>query len=589
MKKIIKTSWDLSVLYKSVDDPKLVGDIQNAEKAYSLFAKKYQSSKKYITNESALLKALIEYEKLLRRGIYKPYLYLNYLQDLDSKDDKARAKFNLVSQELNKISNKILFFDLNLSKIDKKFQQKLLVSKKFAHFSYFLKNIFDASKFMLSEPEEKILSLKHITSSRMWVESTEKILNKMTVLHKGKVIPLSEAGSLIHQLPTQDERKTLHKKLMAEIAKASDVAESEINAIVTDKKIEDELRGYKEAVDETILRYQNDKKSVLNLIQSVTDSFKVSQRFFKVKAKMMKKDHLYYSDRGAGVGKTNKKISFSESYETLQTIFSSVHPEFRNILDRMVLSGQVDVNPKVGKRSGAYCNHYTNTPTMVLLNHTDDFKSLMTFAHEMGHAIHSELSKTLSPLYTNYSMSTAEVASTLFELFTFYHQLEKMTEKEKIIALHDKIHDDVQTIFRQIACFNFEIELHNTIRKNGNMSKEEISMLMNKHMSSYLGPIFKLEEEDGLFFVSWPHIRSFFYVYSYAFGQLTSKALYKKYSEDKSYIEKIISFLSLGGRVSPEDIFKSIGVDLKNPDFFKKGIESINEDISLLEQLMNKR
>src|SRR3989338_6636530 len=94
----------------------------------------------------------------------------------------------------------------------------------------------------------------------------------------------------------------------------------------------------------------------------------------------------------------------------------------------------------------------------------------------------------------------------------------------KMVALHNKIQDDIQTIFRQIACFNFELEIHKTIRKKGNMSKEELSACMNKHMKNYIGHV-ELTEKGGYFFVDWSHIRRFFYVYSYAFGQLASKAL----------------------------------------------------------------
>ena len=184
-------------------------------------------------------------------------------------------------------------------------------------------------------------------------------------------------------------------------------------------------------------------------------------------------------------------------------------------------------------------------------------------------------------------MSTAEVASTLFESFVFYDQLEKLTEKEKIVALHDKIQDDIATIFRQIACFNFEAEMHKTIREKGNMSKEELASCMNRHMKSYLGNV-ELTDKDGYFFVSWMHLRTFFYVYSYAFGQLASKAIYKKYQENPAYIKEIKKFMSLGCSMSPEDIFKSIGVDVKKPDFWKKGLESIEEDITLLESLVNK-
>lgn len=104
-------------------------------------------------------------------------------------------------------------------------------------------------------------------------------------------------------------------------------------------------------------------------------------------------------------------------------------------------------------------------------------------------------------------------------------------------------------------------------------------------MMSYLGPKFKLTEADGYFFVYWSHIRRFFYVYTYALGYLTSSALYKRYKKDKEFLNRIEQFLSAGGSKSPVDIFKEIGIDISSPTFFQEGLESIEEDIKLLEKL----
>ena len=143
----------------------------------------------------------------------------------------------------------------------------------------------------------------------------------------------------------------------------------------------------------------------------------------------------------------------------------------------------------------------------------------------------------------------------------------------------------MQTIFRQIACFNFETELHKAVRTKGEVAKEEIGTMLNRHMSSYLGPITKMDVMDGNFFVTWGHIRRFFYVYSYALGQLISKALYAEYKKDKRFIEKINKFLHAGGSDTPENIFRSIGIDVTKPDFWIRGLRSIEKDIEKLERL----
>lgn len=117
------------------------------------------------------------------------------------------------------------------------------------------------------------------------------------------------------------------------------------------------------------------------------------------------------------------------------------------------------------------------------------------------------------------------------------------------------------------------------------MSKEELADAHNRNMQAYLGPVFKLERDDGYMFVQWSHLRRFFYVYSYAYGLLVSKALLRRYRKDKSFWKKIEQFLSAGGKDSPENILKEIGIDVSKPDFWKEGLKEIEDDIKKLERL----
>jgi oligoendopeptidase F len=585
----IQTNWNLGLLYKGHDDPDIEKDMKAIEKAYGAFDTKYRGKTDYIKNETKLAAALKDFESLFTTlALTKPLSYLHYSQDLDSKDSVARAKSTQLMERFTKNEHKIVFFELALGKIPANLQKKFLASKKLSHFKFYLSMIFERAKYTLSESEEKIMGLKSIPSYQMWIDATEKLLGGQSVDFEGKKMPLPEALGKIADLPLQPRRE-LHAKAMKALEGLSDIAESEINAVVVNKKINDELRGYKEPYDATISQYQNDRKSVLALTSVVTKNFKISHKFYSLKAKLLKLPKLEYSDRNVGIATDVKKTTFTEGVEILRKVFSAADTRYRTILDSFLENGQIDVYPKQGKTGGAYCSGNLNAPTFVLLNFTDTMDEVSTFAHEMGHAIHTELAKSQSALYQDYSIATAEVASTLFESFTFDYLFERMTKEEQISALHNKINDDVQTIFRQIACFNFETELHNTIRAKGGMSKEEIRTLLNKHMKAYIGPSMEITDLDGNFFVQWGHIRRFFYVYSYAFGQLISKALYAEYKKDKKFITKINQFLSAGGSDTPENIFKAIGIDVTKPDFWEKGLKSIEKDIETLEKLTKNR
>jgi oligoendopeptidase F len=417
------------------------------------------------------------------------------------------------------------------------------------------------------------------------VQATENVLNKKTVALGADQIPLPQAQGILSQ-QSAEKRHALQKELNAAYEATADIAESEINAVFTDKKIEDELRGYKTPYEATVRGYQNDTKTVLALVDAVTKHFSIAHRFYEVKRKLLKLDRLTYEDRSASVGDIKSKIPFERATALVREEFEKLDPHYAQIFDRLLDNSQVDVYPRKGKTGIQYCSASVSLPTMLMLNYTGDFNSVKTLAHEMGHAMHAERAKDQRPMYQGHPTSTAETASTFFERVALKRLVADLPSEERIVALHNALQDDISTVFRQIACFRFEQDLHAEIRRDGYVPKDRIAELMNEHMKAYLGPAFDLKKEDGYFFVAWSHIRTFFYVYSYAYGHLISMALYAKLAKDPSFIKKVDGFLSAGESKSPYDIFKSCGLDTRNPAIFVEGLKAIERDVAELERLI---
>ncbi len=583
-----KTEWDFSDLYSSITDPKIEQDVAAIESAYTAFAKKYAKKTDYLTDETALLKALRDLEKLNKAtASWKPVWYLYIIHDVDSSRSDIQIKRDLLENRLVTAVNQILFFEINLGKISADVQKRMLSVVTLAPFRYYLERIFITAKHNLSEAEERILNLESQPAHGMWVDAQKIFLNSHTVLFKGKQIPLSEALEIKANLPLKP-RRALHDAIIKKCKEISFFAGAELNAIVTDKKIRDELRGYKKPYEATIQGYLNDQKSIEALVAAVTANFTISQKFYKLKAKFMKLPYLTNADLAVDLAASKKVIPFEKGVQIVNDAFHRADPEFATFLQNMLSNSRIDVFPRKGKRSGAYCASGENVPTSIMMNYTDSLNSVMTLAHEMGHALHSQYSKSQPSFYQDYPISIAEVASTFFENLIFDEVYETLSEKDKVFASFNRIQDDIQTIFRQIAFFNFEHELHLQIREKGGLSTEDIAALYKKHLSSYLGNAIKLEEADGHTFVYISHFRSFFYVYSYAYGQLISKALYATYKKDPTFIKKVKEFLSAGGSKSPDQIFLDIGIDTTKSSFFEAGLASIAEQIKQLEVLAKK-
>jgi oligoendopeptidase F len=172
-------------------------------------------------------------------------------------------------------------------------------------------------------------------------------------------------------------------------------------------------------------------------------------------------------------------------------------------------------------------------------------------------------------------MATAEVASTFMEDFVLEEILKQVGDEEKLTILMQKLDSDIATIMRQISCYLFEKDIHEIYRKEGYLPKNKIGEIFKKRMSNYMGDFVDTSDCHN-WWIYWPHIREFFYVYSYASGLLISKAMQEKYKEDDSFIEKVKEFLSTGTSKTPRETFKKMGIEL-NKDFWNKGLNKVEK------------
>ncbi len=583
----IKTEWDLAALYyENEHDPRIEADIKKTEAAYKRFVKKW-STAPFTDNHTELHKALTEYETLQGSGDgSRPSRYFWMRTALNVNDEAAEKQLALLSRRFRKLSDSMLFFTLTLGALPKEKQTAILKDDTLKHFHYFLERVFLGAKHHLTEAEEKIINLKARQSYSMWTDMTEKIISNRMITYKGTSMALPQALVTIDTLKSAEKPK-LWKLIMAEMQQIAEVAEHEFNAIITDVRTEDERRGYKKPYSATALGYEDTEKSIENLVATVSDKgFALSREFYAAKAKL-NGTPLGYSQKYDSIGET-ATIPFEEAVAICRDTFYQVKPEYGEIFDRMLTNGQIDVFPRTGKQGGAFMSSAVGHPTQVFLNHQSNFQSLETLAHEMGHAIHSERSKVQSPLYEGHTITTAETASTLFENLVFDAVYRQSTDEQKLVLLHDRISRDISTIQRQIAFFNLELEIHETINKQGAMTKEELRAATEKHLKAYLGDGVTVEPEDGYSFVYIGHLRYGFYVYTYAFGLLMSTIMANRYKENPAYIEKIDTFLCSGQSDTVANIFKQIGINTTKPDTYAEALENMAADIKTFKKLIKK-
>jgi len=584
-------NWNLKLLYSDISDIQIEKDIEKSKKLVKQFVTKWSKDIKYLKEPKTLLLALKEYESLIENtGICtKPSYYIFLNRAIDQENSILKAKENKLHKIFLELENSIQFFILNISKIPKEKQNIFLKEPTLVKYKHFLKTLFDESKYILSDSEEKIFNIKSKTSHSNWVSMMSELLSKQLLDVKDekkeiKKIPYNEVSKYLDS-PNREVREYAAKNFLTVNKRYEEIAEFEINSVLENKSISDMYRKVPSPETNRLLSDDMDEKTVKVLRDTITESFDISKRFYKLKAKLLNQRNLAYYERNVDLGNIQIEYPFEYSFKIVQSTFRKLDKEFEDILKKYISEGRYDVYPKKGKEGGAFCiSMGSKYPTYILLNHNGRLQDVLTIAHESGHGIHTEYSNTQNPLNQGYSTACAEVASTFFEDFVLEEITKGLPKKEKQLLLLKSLEQDISSIFRQIACYNFELELHKQFKEKGFLSSKDISDIFVTEMSKYLGESVLKDEHMKLGWLYWDHIRMFFYTYSYASGLLISKYLQKRVRENPKDIEYVKTFFKAGSSKSPKEIFLDMGIDISKKEFWLEGIHSINEKLSLLEK-----
>lgn len=584
-KSEIKKTWDLSQLGTSLDDPKFKKERKKWQSAIEKFAQKWTKDTTYLSKASKLKQALDEYSVLYEIQNNEGY-YLSLRSALDNRNQRIKAALKKFEEFHIPLGNKLTFFQLSLGTIDHKTQKKLLNDKTLSDYRFYLQGVFETARYDLSEKEENLLDLLSGVSGGNWVDMQEEFMVNDT---EPALVKNKKTGRLTKEpltLPTlmnnlSDKNKKIRDSaadgINAILERQSAVTEKEINSILEKKKIMDQLRGYSRPDQARHIADDIDSKTVDQMIQVVTDNFKVAKDYYKFKAQLFGQKQLAFHERNIEYGTVSMGTNYEDAVMLVHRAYEKLDDEFAQHFAMFAREGRMDAHPRLGKSDGAFCAGASKTtPTYILLNHDQSMRNIMTIAHEAGHGMHNQLMRPQQPpLYCGTTLATAEVASTFCEDFALQELLGSATDEQRLTILVQKIDDTVATIFRQVAFYNFETELHQAFRTEGYLTSSAIGKIFQKHMKSYMGPAVSQDPGSENWWMYIGHFRRPFYVYTYASGLMISMALQRMVREDQANIEKVKDFMRAGASDTTENIFQKAGVTIAKKTFWEQSIQEI--------------
>lgn len=337
-----------------------------------------------------------------------------------------------------------------------------------------------------------------------------------------------------------------------------------------------QARGYGSSVEASLAGDFIPRKVYDTLVSEVNANLPTLHRYLKLRKDMLGIDELSYSDLYVPLVASDKKFTFDESAKLAVDSAKPLGKDYVAAMQLGVSGGWIDAYPSEGKRQGAYMSDSAyGVHPFVLLNHNDDYESASTLAHEMGHAMHSQLAMANQPFPTAaYSTFLAEIASTFNEALLLDHQLAlAKTDEDKLFYLGSALEGLRTTFYRQALFAEFELAIHEKVEKGEPLTGGVLTEMYGEILRRYYGAdqgIVAIAEPETHEWAFIPHFYYNYYVYQYATSlaassQLSNAVLHK----EKGAADRYLTLLKAGGSDDPYELLKTAGVDLASPEPYR--------------------
>jgi oligoendopeptidase F len=582
--------WQLSDLYPAADSAELKGDLEVSAKGAAGLKARCQSKLAELAagDPKALAATIRDYEKLQdtlgRIGSYAGLLYFG-----DTANPVNAKFFGDMQEKLTNIGTDLLFFTLELNRIDDAVIEKAMQEPSLGHYRPWIEDLRREKPYQLDDKVEELFHEKYQTGRGAFNRLFDETMTGLTFVVDGTELTLEPTLNLLSH-PQEPKRRAAAEAIGHVLQDNGRLFTLITNTLAKDKEISDRWRGFKDVADSRHLANAVEPEVVAALVDAVRAKYPATaHRYYAMKAKWLGLPKLSHWDRNAPLpDRPERVIGWQEARTTVLGAYRDFAPRMADIAGDFFDKNWIDAPVRPGKRSGAFAHPTVpSAHPYVLLNYQGKARDVMTLAHELGHGVHQVLANAQGPLMAPTPLTLAETASVFGEMLTFKALLAEAKDKrERKALIASKVEDMINTVVRQIAFYTFERNVH-LARREGELTADSLGRMWMEVQAESLGPAVDLKPGYECFWSYIPHfIHSPFYVYAYAFGDCLVNSLYAVYEKaDKGFVEKYFAMLQAGGTKHHKELLAPFGLDASKPEFWQMGLSVIERLIDELEAM----
>jgi oligoendopeptidase F len=587
------TAWDLGELYPGPDDPRIEADLAAAGERARRFETTYRDRIAALdaTQAGTLLEAVTELEALSEQ-MDRPAVYAALLHAARTDVPRHGALLARTQEALTEINEHLLFFDLEWVRVPDADARALLADPALTRYAHWLERRLVRKPHLLSEPEEKVLDRKAITGRtafvRLFEETTAAMRFPVTVDGDTRSMGMQEILARLYD-PDRGVRKAAAAGLSHGLRENSRLLTFLFNTLVLDHQVDTRMRRYAGPMSARNIANEISDEVVEALMTATERHFPLVQRYYRLKGKLLGLDRVADYDRYAPLPADLPECDWPSARAIVEESYAAFSPQAGEVVRAFFEGRWIDAEPRPGKRGGAFCS--SAVPSLhpyVLMSYTDRLRDVMTLAHELGHGLHTYLSRGRGYLQCDTPLTTAETASVFGEMLTFRRLLERHPEPRRRLALLcGKLEDAFATVFRQVVLTRFELALHRARAEKGELSADAVNALWMESNRAMFADAVALTDGYSWWWSYVGHfVRSPFYCYAYAFGELLVLALFRKYEQEGAgFVPRYLELLAAGGSEAPHVLLARLGVDVTDPSFWELGLRLLGDMVGEAERL----
>lgn len=591
-KSAIKTKFDKTLLY--ADDAAFDAEFSRVKNE---LLPAYNRSVQSFNNIDNVIDWLKQYNEC-GSAVEKLALYGDVGVRLDGSNKTAIEQYYSASNLYDD------FYQITSSAIeqlqskDKTFINSLIADERLKLWQNFISDIAGGNsfseyeRFLLAPAEKAMSSYEDIYNTLI---DTDLVYENLTA-PDGKIIEanITNCFSIDEIYDDQEFNLKVKEAYFQALKNYENTFAGLLNGYITSSESLAKRYGYSSVLEMSSAADGITPDTVLNLVKSGGENTDIFKRYMNMEYRAYGYDS---ENPDADTEPVFEQPDMDYSYENARNILvkalAPLGDEYISVLNKAFDDGWIDVYPDDNKVSGGLTISYSGvTVPCVIVNYTDDYNSLSSLAHELGHAIHDYMSiKNQSCLYNDMApIFSAEVSSLTNELLLArYMQNSAKTDDERLYYLMQEFNIYNMNFFGCLVDTEFECGIRDIVNNGGTLTASTLDKLFDSTLRKYYPDSINIKNRD----VSWAYVLQFYSPYynkSYSFAIIAASNLVNNImSGDEEATENYLAFLKAGGSRNGSELYALVGTNLTDPSYIQPFYDRCNKIIDESEAIVNQK